>query len=47
MILLIPGLLAALITGGLELIDPMVTRWTLIHVGDITNNQKHKPKKVH
>lgn len=46
MIQLIPGLLTASVTMGFELIDPVVTRFTFIHVGDITNNHKHKHKKV-
>lgn len=46
----IKGVILPVVLGAtviFEIVGPIATRWTLIHVGDITNNQKHKHKKVH
>jgi Kef-type K+ transport system membrane component KefB len=49
----IKGVILPVILGAtviFEIVGPIATRWTLIHVGDITNNNnhkhKHKPKKA-
>lgn len=38
-----PGLLTTGATVVFELIGPVVTRWTLIHVGDSDTTQPHSP----
>ena len=45
----IKGVILPVVLGAtviFEIVGPIATRWTLVHVGDITNNHKHKHKKA-